>query len=87
MAPRFIPPSNDDAADNAIQIAENGITVAGGGSLIRGIDKLIEANTKIKTRVADEPETCGAYGAGKALDWINDMQEGTINIARRRQMM
>ena len=68
-------------------IAENGITVAGGGSLIRGIDKLIEANTNIKTRVADEPETCAAYGAGKALDWINDMQEGTINIARRRQMM
>ena len=68
-------------------IAENGITVTGGGSLVRGIDKLIEANTNIKTRVADDPETCAAYGAGKALDWMNDMQEGTINLARRKQMM
>jgi len=68
-------------------IAVNGITVAGGGSLVRGIDKLIEANTNIKTRVADDPETCAALGAGKALEWINDMQEGTINIARRRRMM
>jgi len=68
-------------------IAENGITVTGGGSLVRGIDKLIEANTNIKTRVAEEPETCAAMGAGKALEWINDMQEGTINLARRKQMM
>ncbi|MBR2329100.1 MAG: rod shape-determining protein [Clostridia bacterium] len=68
-------------------IAENGITVTGGGSLVRGIDKLIEANTNIKTRVAEEPETCAAIGAGKALEWINDMQEGTINLARRKQMM
>ncbi len=68
-------------------IAENGITVTGGGSLVRGIDKLIEANTSIKTRVAEEPETCAAMGAGKALEWINDMQEGTINLARRKQMM
>ncbi len=68
-------------------IAENGITVTGGGSLVRGIDKLIEANTNIKTRVAEEPETCAANGAGKALEWINDMQEGTINLARRKQMM
>ncbi|MBR6653989.1 MAG: rod shape-determining protein [Oscillospiraceae bacterium] len=68
-------------------IAENGITVTGGGSLVRGIDKLIEANTNIKTRVAEEPETCAANGAGKALEWLNDMQEGTINLARRKQMM
>lgn len=68
-------------------IAENGITITGGGSLVRGIDKLIEANTNIKTRVADDPDACAAYGAGKALEWMNDMQEGTINLARRKQMM
>ncbi len=68
-------------------IAENGITLTGGGSLVRGMDKLIEANTNIKTRVAEEPEACAALGVGKALDWMNDMQEGTINLARRRQML
>lgn len=68
-------------------IADNGITITGGGSLVRGIDKLIEANTNIKTRVADDPDACAAYGAGKALEWMNDMQEGAINLARRKQMM
>lgn len=68
-------------------IAENGITLTGGGSLVRGIDKMIEANTNIRTRVADDPDACAAYGAGKALEWMNDMQEGTINLARRKQMM
>lgn len=68
-------------------IADNGITITGGGSLVRGLDKLIEANTNIKTRVADDPDACAAYGAGKALEWMNDMQEGAINLARRKQMM
>ena len=70
----------------AADIAENGITVTGGGGLLYGMDKLIEANTGIRTRVADDAELCAAYGAGKALDWLGDMQEGTINLARRKQM-
>ena len=70
----------------AADIAENGITVTGGGGLLYGMDKLIEANTGIRTRVADDAELCAAYGAGRALDWLGDMQEGTINLARRKQM-
>ena len=33
-----------------------------------------------------DPDACTAYGAGKSLAWINHMQEGPINIARRRMM-
>ncbi len=67
-------------------IATNGIVMTGGGSLVWGFDKLVESRTSIETHVADDAVSCVAYGTGKALDWLNDMQEGTINISRRRQM-
>lgn len=67
-------------------ISENGIVLTGGGSLVWGIDKLVESSTNIKTRIADDAELCVAYGVCKSLDWINDMQEGVINLSRKRQM-
>lgn len=68
-------------------ISQNGIVLSGGGSLIWGMDKLIEARTNIKTHQADDAASCVAYGTGKALEWLNDMQEGTINLFRRKQMI
>ena len=56
------------------------------GSLIYGFDKLIEAKTGIATRVADDAISCVAYGTGKSLDSINAMQDGTMNLSRKRQM-
>ena len=68
-------------------IATNGIVMTGGGSLIYGFDKLIEGKTGIATRVADDAISCVAYGTGKALENIDSMQDGTMNLSRRRQMM
>ena len=67
-------------------IATNGIVMTGGGSLIHGFDKLIESKTGIATRVADDAISCVAYGTGKTLENIKSMQDGTLNISRRRQM-
>lgn len=67
-------------------IAENGITLTGGGSQIWGMDKLLTERTDIRCRLADDPDSCVAYGCGKSLAWINHMTEGPINIARRRIM-
>ena len=67
-------------------ISTNGIIMTGGGSLVWGFDKLIQAHTGIETRVADDAISCVAYGTGKSLEWINDMQDGTMNISRNRQM-
>ena len=67
-------------------IAKNGIILSGGGSLIYGMDKLIQERTEINCMVADNAESCVALGCGKSLQWINSMQEGTINIARRKLM-
>ena len=65
-------------------IAENGITLTGGGSLIWGMDMLLTERTGIRCTLADDPESCVAYGCGKSLGWINHMNEGPINIARKR---
>ena len=67
-------------------VSTNGITMTGGGSLIDGFDKLIESRTGIDTRVAENAISCVAEGTGKSLDMITDMQEGTINLSRRRQV-
>ena len=67
-------------------ISENGITLTGGGSQLWGLNLLLKERTGIDCRVADNPEYCVAFGCGKSLEWINHMQEGPINIARRRIM-
>ncbi len=67
-------------------ISTNGIVMTGGGSLVWGFDRLIESHTGIETHVADDAISCVAYGTGKSLDWIADMQDGTMNISRSKQM-
>ena len=67
-------------------ISNNGIVMTGGGSLIWGFDKLVESRTSIVTHIADDAVSCVACGTGKTLEWINQMQDGTINLSRRRQM-
>ena len=49
-------------------IIENGIVLTGGGSLIEGLDKLIENELKVPTKMADSPLTCVAEGTGIILD-------------------
>lgn len=67
-------------------ISTNGIIMTGGGSLIWGFDRLIESHTGIETHVADDAISCVAYGTGKSLEWVGDMQDGTMNISRSKQM-
>ena len=67
-------------------ISENGITLTGGSSQIWGMDKLLTERTGVMCTLADDPDSCVAYGCGKSLAWINHMQEGPINIARKRAM-
>ena len=67
-------------------ISNNGIVMTGGGSLVDGFDKLITARTGIHTVVAEDTISCVAEGTGKSLDSLGDMQDGTVNLSRRRQM-
>ena len=67
-------------------IAKNGITLTGGGSQLTGMDRLLTECTGVPCTVADDPDSCVAFGCGKSLSWINTMSEGPINIAKKRLM-
>ncbi len=56
-------------------ISETGIILTGGGALLRGMDKLIEKKTKIRTVVADDPVNCVARGIGCALKHMDILEE------------
>ena len=42
--------------------------------------------TGIACTLSDDADSCVALGCGKSLKWIKHMQEGTINIARKKMM-
>ena len=67
-------------------ISTNGIVMTGGGSLIKGFDKLVTARTGIHTVVAENAIQCVALGTGKSLESIGEMQDGTMNLSRRKQI-
>ena len=52
----------------ASDIFERGILVAGGGALLRGFVERLEQETNVPARMADDPLTTVAMGAGRALD-------------------
>ncbi len=68
-------------------ISTNGILMTGGGSLVWGFDKLVSSKTGIETHIADDAICCVANGTGKALEHIDQMQDGTMDLSRKRQMM
>ncbi len=74
----------DTSPELVSDIAANGITLTGGGSQLWGMAQLIEDRTHTRCTLADDPDSCVAYGCGKSLAWINHMTEGPINIAKRR---
>ena len=65
-------------------ISRNGIVMTGGGSQLWGMDQMSAERTNMACTIAEDPDSCVAYGCGKSLAWINHMQEGTINLARRK---
>ena len=69
----------------AADVSQNGIVLSGGGGQIWGLDKLIEERTGITTILVDDALSCTAYGAGRMLQNLDDMNEGMINLARRKQ--
>lgn len=67
-------------------VSQNGIVLSGGGSLLWGLDKLIAEKTGIDTILVDDALSCTVYGAGRMLQNLNDMNEGMINLARRKRI-
>ncbi|OGZ23956.1 MAG: rod shape-determining protein [Candidatus Nealsonbacteria bacterium RIFCSPLOWO2_01_FULL_41_9] len=56
-------------------VMTNGIYLSGGGSLLRGLDVLIQKETKIPARVIEDPMTAVVRGAGIVLENLDSLQE------------
>ena len=52
----------------AADVIDHGITMTGGGSLLFGIDTVIAEATGLPVRIAENPLTCVARGAGRTLE-------------------
>ena len=62
-------------------IHENGITMTGGTALLRGLDRLVEENTGVSTRIAEEAIRCVGIGTGRSFDEMEELKEGFQNAA------
>lgn len=56
-------------------IMHRGIILVGGGSLLRGLDHLIQQETKIPVRVAEDPLTAVVRGTGIILEDIDSLKD------------
>lgn len=56
------------APEIAADIIDSGIVMTGGGSLLSEIDTVLAQQTGLRVRVADDPLSCVALGAGMALE-------------------
>ena len=52
----------------AADVIDQGITMTGGGSLLRDLTIVIQDSTGLPVRLADDPMSCVALGAGQTLE-------------------
>ena len=64
----------------AADMVEHGIWLSGGGALLKNLDRLIEEETGLTVHLAENPLTCVALGAGKALDEIDKLKKVTVEF-------
>ena len=60
-------------------IIDNGIVLTGGGALLRGLDRLVQSETGIDTRIAENPLDCVVNGTGRVLEDIDRLRDVLSN--------
>jgi len=56
-------------------VMTRGIYLAGGGSLLRGLDIMVTKETKIPTKIVDDPLTAMVRGAGMVLENLDELHD------------
>ncbi len=72
---------NDAPPELSSDLVDRGIVLAGGSALLRGLDKLIAAQTGLPVIVADDPLSGVANGTGRVLEEL-DFFEAHANMGR-----
>lgn len=70
----------DISPDMVTDIMEDGITVAGASAKIYGLDRLLTRKTNMAVTIPEEPEYSAVRGAGEALRYVKDMDNGAFGV-------
>ncbi|MBI2797905.1 rod shape-determining protein [Candidatus Saccharibacteria bacterium] len=60
-------------------IMDHGIYLAGGGALLRGLDKLLEQQTKMPVHITQDPLTAVVRGTGMVLEDIDRLKDVLVS--------
>jgi rod shape-determining protein MreB len=63
----------------AADIVDRGIYLTGGGALLKNLDILLNQETGLPIKIADDPLTTVVLGSGRALDNLNILKEVMID--------
>ena len=61
------------APELAADIIDKGIVLTGGGALLNNLDMVLSHATGLPAAIADDPLTCVALGAGRALEEVDKL--------------
>lgn len=64
----------------ASDIIDRGMVITGGGALLRGIDKWLTRETGVPAYLADDPVSCTALGAGRALTMLERLRRNLPSV-------
>ena len=64
----------------ASDIIDRGMVITGGGALLRGIDKWLTRETGVPAYLADDPVSCIALGAGRALTMLERLRRNLPSV-------
>ena len=70
----------DIMPDMLTDVMEDGITLAGASARIYGMDRLLSRKTEMQVQIAEDPEFSAVRGAGEAIRFVKDMDNGAFGV-------